>query len=116
VLDLSTPRSVRALRSFLGLAGYYSKFVHGYGEIVTPPTAVLKKNCFAWMDQATEAFNKLKTTLTNAPVLTLPDLASIHSRMRRLGCWLQGCSSPMSGASSLLQPCPGSSAPRARYI
>lgn len=73
VLDWLTPWPIRTLRDFLGLAGYYWKFVHGYDKIAAPLTALLKKNSFALTDQATEAFNQLKTALTTAPVLMLPD-------------------------------------------
>lgn len=65
--------TLRALRGFLGLIGYYGKFIHNYGLIAAPLTALLKKEAFHWTDTATEAFNALKTTLTTAPILQLPD-------------------------------------------
>ncbi|WVZ58041.1 hypothetical protein U9M48_008353 [Paspalum notatum var. saurae] len=67
VVDWPTPRSVRALRGFLALAGYYRKFVQGYGEIAGPLNDLLKKNGFSWSIQ------QLKQALTTAPILTLPD-------------------------------------------
>jgi hypothetical protein len=67
------PRSARGLRGFLGLAGYYRKFINGFGAIVAPLTQLLKKNSFQWTEDATSAFVSLKKALSSAPVLHLPD-------------------------------------------
>jgi hypothetical protein len=67
------PRSARAVRGFLVLAGYYRKFVHNYGSIAAPLTALLKKEGFAWNPEAEAAFGALKGAVTSAPVLALPD-------------------------------------------
>ncbi|WVZ64411.1 hypothetical protein U9M48_013924 [Paspalum notatum var. saurae] len=67
------PRSVRALRGFLGLTGYYRRFIHNYGLIVGPLTALMKKEAFHWTSTATTAFDDLKQALTTGPVLQLPD-------------------------------------------
>jgi len=73
--DWPIPRSPRAVRGFLGLAGYYRKFVHNYGAIAAPLTALLKKEGFTWNDDATAAFSALKAAVTSAPMLALPDFA-----------------------------------------
>ncbi len=67
------PRSVRAVRSFLGLAGYYRKFIKDYGAIAAPLTALLKREAFRWSPEADTAFTALKSALSSAPVLQLPD-------------------------------------------
>jgi hypothetical protein len=67
------PRSAWGLRGFLGLAGYYRKFIKGFCAIVAPLTQLLKKNSFQWTEDATSAFVSLKKALSSAPVLHLPD-------------------------------------------
>jgi len=67
------PVNVKALRGFLGLAGYYRRFIKRYGIISKPLTEMLKKDAFQWTKAAEMAFEQLKLTLCNPPVLALPD-------------------------------------------
>ncbi|CAO2169811.1 unnamed protein product [Urochloa humidicola] len=71
-----TPTSAKELRSFLGLAGYYRKFVKGFGLISRPLTDLLKKHSlFIWTSVHDKSFAALKHTLCHAPVLALPDFS-----------------------------------------
>ena len=65
--------AVTEVRSFLGLAGYYRRFVKNFFKITMPLTRLTLKNVkFNWMDRCEERFMLLKDLLTSAPVLTLP--------------------------------------------
>lgn len=69
VLQWPIPTSPKSLRGFLGLIGYYCKFIKGYGGITKPLIVLLKKDAFQWNDAASHAFSKLKEALTTASVL-----------------------------------------------
>jgi hypothetical protein len=76
IKDWPTPENAKQLKSFLGLAGYYRKFVQHFGIICKPLTELLKKHVmFHWSDSHDKAFCTLKQVLVQAPVLALPDFS-----------------------------------------
>jgi hypothetical protein len=75
VADWVAPASVKQLRSFLGLTGYYRRFIKNYGLICRPLYDLLKKVPFLWTETQEAAFCTLKQALISAPVLALPNFS-----------------------------------------
>ena len=74
VMSWERSKSVFEIRSFLGLAGYYKRFIEDFSRIVTPMTRLTRKDVkFEWDDRCEEAFQELKRRLTSAPILIVPD-------------------------------------------
>jgi hypothetical protein len=73
VLNWNQPKNVPEIRSFLGLAGYYRRFIEGFSKIVKPLTSLLEKGKeFKWDDKCQACFEELKKKLTTAQVLIMP--------------------------------------------
>ena len=73
VRDWPEPMTQCQVRGFLGLAGYYRRFIKGYATMAAPLTELLRKDGFRWGDQEASAFGALKQQLSMAPILSLPD-------------------------------------------
>ena len=70
------PQSIRDVRSFMGMAGYYRKFVRNYALIAKPLFHLTKGNKIAWTEEAEDSFRQLKQALASTPVLALPDFTN----------------------------------------
>ncbi|WVZ89218.1 hypothetical protein U9M48_035647 [Paspalum notatum var. saurae] len=75
VLNWKQPETITEIRSFLGLAGYYRRFIKDFSKTTKPMTSQTKKNVrYLWDPKCEEAFTSLKKSLTSAPVLAQPDV------------------------------------------
>ncbi|KAK9055581.1 hypothetical protein SSX86_026665 [Deinandra increscens subsp. villosa] len=103
------PRNPTEVRSFLGLAGYYRKFIQDFSKIALPMTKLTRKDTkFVWGVEQEEAFQSLKQKLTQAPVLTLPEgtddlVVYSDASLRGLGCVLMQRGKVIAYASRLLK-------------
>ena len=75
ILGWKIPSSVTEVQSFLGLVGYYRRFIEGFSKIAKPMTSLLEKGKeFKWTHEFQESFNQLRFKLMSPPVLIMPDL------------------------------------------
>ncbi|WZZ15542.1 hypothetical protein YC2023_108631 [Brassica napus] len=94
IKDWPRPRSATEVRSFLGLAAYYRKFLKGIASLAQPMTRLTGKDIkFIWSDECTRCFSALKDTLTRVPILVLleedqPHVVYTDASITRLGCVL----------------------------
>ena len=74
ILEWEKPKTIKGLRSFLGLASYYRKFVWDFAKNAKPLSDLLKKSeSEIWDEHCYRAFEELKRRLTSAPVLKFPE-------------------------------------------
>ena len=78
VVKWEIPKSATEIRSFVGLVGYYRRFIEGFSKIVTPLTLLTRKDQpFTWTDKCEESFQELKKRLTSAPILVISDVGKL---------------------------------------
>jgi len=109
VLKWERPQTVTEVRSFLGLAGYYRRFVEGFSKMVSPLTQLTRKDQpFSWTDKCDECFEEMKRRLTTAPILIIPDTSKMFevycdASYQGLGCVLMQEKRPVAYASRQLK-------------
>ena len=110
VVEWKPPRNVTEVRSFLGLARYYRRFVKGFSMTAAPMTRLLQKNVkYEWSEKCQRSFDKLKAFLTEAPVLTQPTCGREYvifsdASLNGLGCVLMQEGKVVAYASRQLKP------------
>jgi len=109
VLKWERPQTVTEVKSFLGLAGYYRRFVEGFSKMVSPLTQLTRKDQpFSWTDKCEECFEEMKRRLTTAPILIIPDTSKMFevycdASYQGLGCVLMQEKRPVAYASRQLK-------------
>jgi hypothetical protein len=110
VVEWTRPTSVFEIQSFLGLAGYYRRFIEGFSKLSGPLTALIRKNaCFVWTDECEQCFQELKRRLVTAPVLALSTESGnfvmySDASKKGLGCVLMQNGNVIAYASRQLKP------------
>jgi hypothetical protein len=105
MVEWTRPTSLFEIRSFLGLAGYYRRFIEGFLKLSGPLTALTRKNArFVWTDECEQCFQELKRRLVTAPVLALPTefgnfVVYSDASKKGLGCVLMQNSNVIAYAS-----------------
>jgi hypothetical protein len=79
VLSWNAPTSVSDIWSFLGLVGYYQRFIEGFSKISKPMTELLKKDKFKWTPTCEARFQELKKQLMTVVILVMPDMEKSFS-------------------------------------
>lgn len=111
VVEWKAPSDIKGVRSFLGLAGYYRRFVRNFGVIARPLFNLLKKGVpFVWASTTQTGFQALKDQLISAPVLALPNftqpfVVETDASDKGIGAVLQQNGHPLAFMSKALSPC-----------
>jgi hypothetical protein len=109
VINWMPPTNASEIQSFLGLKGYYHRFIKDLSKIAKPMTRLLEKNKdFDWTEECQASFEELKKGLTSAPVLILPDITKkfdiyYDASRQGLGCVLMQDGKVVSYASRQLR-------------
>ncbi|KAA3459064.1 DNA/RNA polymerases superfamily protein [Gossypium australe] len=110
ILDWKPPRNISEIHSFLGLAGYYRRFMKGFFMIAAPMTKLLQKDVkFEWLERCQKSFDQLKALLTEAPVLVQPESGKefvifSDASLNGLGCVFMQEGKVVAYASRQLKP------------
>lgn len=110
IKDWEAPTTPTEIRQFLGLAGYYRRFIENFSKVAKPLTALTQKDKkFEWEDRHESAFQKLKNLLCSAPILSLPEgtedfVVYCDASNQGLGCVLMQRSKVIAYASRQLKP------------
>ncbi|KAL0378531.1 UNVERIFIED_CONTAM: Retrovirus-related Pol polyprotein from transposon.6 [Sesamum radiatum] len=110
IMEWRVPKNATEVRSFLGLAGYYRRFVEGFSIIAGPLTKLLRKGVvFQWTEQCQRSFDELKKRLTSTPILVLPSgsggyVVYTDASKQGLGCVLMQNGKVIAYASRQLRP------------
>jgi len=110
VVDWPRPTNVTEVRSFLGIAGYYRRFVKDFSKIATPLTQLLRKDHkFNWTEECEASFQELKQKLVTAPILVIPEgnegyVVYSDASRQGLGCVLMQNGRVVAYASRQLRP------------
>ncbi|XP_029148285.1 uncharacterized protein [Arachis hypogaea] len=110
VMEWERPTTVTEVRSFLGFAGYYRRFIEGFSRIVLPMMKLTRKEVpFVWTSECEESFQTLKQKLTSAPILILPEphepfKVYCDASLKGLGCVSMQHQNVVAYASRQLRP------------
>ena len=109
IIKWPAPGDQKELRNFLGLTGYYRRFIQGYASICRPLTDLLKTDNFCWNGEANDSFATLKKAMASTPVLALPNFnlpfeIEPDASNASIGAVLQQNSHPIAFISKKLGP------------
>ena len=77
IVDWPTPTNLTQLKGFLGLCGFYRRFVKRFSQITTPLTDLTRKGAFTWIEAAQRSFDHFKKVMSSCLVIALPDFMKL---------------------------------------